>query len=97
MIATRQRLRDVADTSSFLANCNRKRALIAFGLVAAILVIFGVRAVVTGIGSLITMAPMLIVQLMIAGFYLIFQFGVLFWFLSRPRKYTVTPDDPQIG
>ena len=23
--------------------------------------------------------------------------GSLFWFLSRPRKYTVTPDDPQIG
>ncbi len=29
--------------------------------------------------------------------YIIFQFGILFWFLSRPRKYTVTPDDPQIG
>ena len=28
---------------------------------------------------------------------MIFQFGILFWFLSRPRKYTVTPDDPQIG
>jgi len=97
MIATRQRLKDVADASSFLANRNRKRALIAFGIVAAILVIFGVRAVITGIGSLITMAPMLIFQLAIAGFYLIFQFGVLFWFLSRPRKYTITPDDPQIG
>ena len=29
--------------------------------------------------------------------YIIFQFGIMFWFLSRPRKYTVTPDDPQIG
>ena len=32
-----------------------------------------------------------------AAFYLIIQFGFLFWFLSRPRKYVVTPDDKQIG
>ena len=27
----------------------------------------------------------------------IFQFVGIMWFLSRPRKYTVKPDDPQIG
>ena len=37
------------------------------------------------------------VSLTFAAAYIIFQFGILFWFLSRPRKYTVTPDDPQIG
>ena len=34
---------------------------------------------------------------MFVAFLIIFQFGILFWFLSRPRKYTITPDDPQIG
>ena len=40
---------------------------------------------------------MMAIQLSFAAFYLVFQFGILFWFLSRPRKYTVTPDDAQIA
>jgi cell division protease FtsH len=28
---------------------------------------------------------------------MVVQFGVLMWFMSRPRTYTVTPDQPQIG
>src|SRR5205085_42275 len=41
--------------------------------------------------------PILVVQLFFAMFYLVAQFGFLMWFLSRPRKYVVTPDSPQIG
>ena len=36
-------------------------------------------------------------QLTFAATYIVFYFGLIFWFLSRPRKYTVTPEDPQIG
>ena len=47
--------------------------------------------------GIIASVPAFALQLSFAAFYLIVQFGFLFWFLSRPRKYTVTPDDQQIG
>ena len=42
-------------------------------------------------------APALAIQLGFALMFGIFQFVGIMWFLSRPRKYTVKPDDPQIG
>src|SRR5437773_3626632 len=41
--------------------------------------------------------PGLLVTLIFYAFAFIAQFGLLMWFLSRPRTYTVTPDDPQLG
>src|SRR2546425_295124 len=41
--------------------------------------------------------PGLLITLIFYSFALIVQFGVLMWFVSRPRTYVVTPDDPQIG
>jgi cell division protease FtsH len=97
MIATRQRISDVAATSQFVANKNRRRALIALGLFAAILVIFGVRTVISGITGFLVSAPFLAIQLGLGLAFGIVQFFGIMWFLSRPRKYTIKPDDPQIG
>src|SRR5207302_8935821 len=41
--------------------------------------------------------PQFALQLAFAAAYIVFYFGLIFWFLSRPRKYTVTPDDAQIA
>ena len=97
MIATRQRLRDVAVTSQFVANRNRRRALITLGILAVILVVFGARAVIAGITGFLVSAPFLAIQLGLGLAFGIVQFFGIMWFLSRPRKYTIKPDDPQIG
>ena len=47
--------------------------------------------------GMVAALPALAIQLAFAASYLIFYFGFMFWFLSRPRKYVTTPDDPQIG
>ena len=39
----------------------------------------------------------LLVTLLFYAFAMIVQFGALMWFMSRPRTYTVTPDNAQIG
>ncbi|HEY3523526.1 MAG TPA: AAA family ATPase [Candidatus Limnocylindrales bacterium] len=88
--------RGVSNTAFFLEH-NRRRMVVLFGLVAAAIVLFGAAELVdAGIGF-IGFIPALIIQLGFAVLFLIVQFGALFWFISRPRKYTVTPDDPQIG
>ena len=86
MIATRQRISDVAATSQFVANKNRRRALIALGLFAAILVIFGVRTVISGITGFLLSAPFLAIQLGLGLAFGIVQFFGIMWFLSRPRN-----------
>ncbi len=88
--------RGVSNTAFFVEH-NRRRMLVLFGIIAAALVVFGAQKLVTAGVALVGAAPLLVIQLGFAMLFLIVQFGALFWFLSRPRKYVVTPDDPQIG
>ena len=97
MIATRQRIKAIAETGSFVASKNRRRALIVFALLALVLLVYGARAAATGLVSFLTQAPFLAIQLGFALAFGILQFAGIMWFLSRPRKYTIKPDDPQIG
>jgi cell division protease FtsH len=76
---------------------NRTRLVLLFGLLALLISSAGVGALMRSTVSFITLVPLLAVQLSFAVLFMIVQFGALFWFLSRPRKYVVTPDDPQIG
>jgi cell division protease FtsH len=88
--------RGVSNTAYVLEH-NRRRIVLVFGLVALALLLFGARDIVeAGVGFL-GAAPLLVIQLGFAMLFLIVQFGGLMWFLSRPRKYVVTPDTPQIG
>ena len=66
-------------------------------VITALIAANGTVAFIESIVGLIGAVPAFALQLSFAASYIIFQFGILFWFLSRPRKYTVTPDDPQIG
>ena len=81
----------------FVWNKNLFRLLILLAVLTALIVSNGTVAFVQSVFGVIAAAPAFALQLSFAAFYLIVQFGFLFWFLSRPRKYTVTPDDPQIG
>jgi cell division protease FtsH len=88
--------RGVSNTAFFLEH-NRRRMVVLFGVVALAIVLFGARDLVDAGVSLVGATPALLVQLGFAVLFLIVQFGALFWFISRPRKYVVRPDDPQIG
>jgi cell division protease FtsH len=90
-------LRSSLSTAAFVLEHNRRRLLILFGVVALILLLFGARKVFEGLIGFLGSAPGLVLLLLFYAFAMIFQFGVLMWFLSRPRKYVVTPDNPQIG
>ena len=91
------RLSAALDKTAFVISTNRRRLLLVFALIAIAVAMVGAAAVGQGIVGLIGTLPQMAVSLTFAAAYIIFQFGILFWFLSRPRKYTVTPDDQQIA
>ncbi|MGH2499477.1 MAG: AAA family ATPase, partial [Candidatus Limnocylindria bacterium] len=98
-MATRtvDRMRGAASTTARVLEVNRRRLFVLLVLVTLAVVLFGARGVLEGIAGLIGSAPGMIVLLLFYAFAMIAQFGVLMWFLSRPRQYVVTPDSPQIG
>ena len=85
------------DHGAYIWERNRRRLLILLVILTFAVVMFGVRGIVEGLVGLIAQAPSMLVLLLFYAFAMIAQFGVLMWFLSRPRTYTVTPDSPQIG
>ncbi|TMC68623.1 MAG: AAA family ATPase [Chloroflexi bacterium] len=84
-------------TSAFVLEHNKRRLLILLAVAALILFFYGIRSVFEGLAALVGQMPGLLITLIFYAFAFIAQFGALMWFLSRPRTYTVTPDDPQIG
>lgn len=91
------RVRAAASHLAFIWEKNLIRLLVVLAIVTALIAANGTVEFLQTIVGFIGAAPAFALQLSFAAAYIIFQFGILFWFLSRPRKYTVTPDDPQIG
>jgi cell division protease FtsH len=91
------RLRTFGSNLNFIWNKNLIRLLIVLGVATALIAANGTVQFLENVFGMIGAIPAFALQLSFAASYIIFQFGILFWFLSRPRKYTVTPDDPQIG
>ncbi len=91
------RIRQFGSHLAFVWNKNVFRLALLLALIVALIAANGTVGFLQSIAGVITSVPAFALQLSFAAFYLIVQFGFLFWFLSRPRKYTVTPDDPQIG
>ncbi len=87
----------VASTTAYVLEHNRRRLIILLIVLAFVVFVYGSRGVVEGILGFLGSAPSLIISLLFTAFALVAQFGVLMWFMSRPRKYVVTPDSPQIG
>ena len=90
-------VRATADHAAYVVDRNRRRLIFVGAAILLAFALFGVSAVVGSVFSLIQFAPLLLVQIGMAVIYIVFYFGAIMWFLSRPRKYVVTPDDPQIG
>jgi len=90
-------IRGFFDHLGFIWNRNLFRLLALLIVLTALITANGTVAFLQSVIGVIGSAPAFALQLSFAAFYLIVQFGFLFWFLSRPRKYTVKPDDPQIG
>jgi cell division protease FtsH len=84
-------------TSAFVLEHNLRRLVILAILLALAVFFFTFRGIFEGILGLIQQAPQLLVTLVFYAFAMIVQFGALMWFMSRPRTYTVTPDNAQIG
>src|SRR5687767_1346115 len=91
------KVKDIGETSAYVLEKNRRRLLILLLIVGGVVALFGARAVFEGIVGLIGQAPGMLVLLLFYAFAMIVQFGAMMWFISRPRKYVVTPDSPQIG
>ena len=76
---------------------NRSRILIVLGILTFLVLLNGAKGVVESTIALIASAPALLLNVVFAMTYIVFYFGFMFWFLSRPRKYVTTPDDAQIN
>jgi cell division protease FtsH len=84
-------------TTAFVLEHNLRRLMILAIILGLAVFFFTFRGIFDGLLGLIQQAPQLLVTLLFYAFAMIVQFGALMWFMSRPRTYTVTPNDAQIG
>ena len=91
------RLRTLGNSTAFALERNRGRLVIVFAILTVLVLLNGARGVLDGLVGFIGLLPILAFQLMFAVVFIGAQMFMMFYWLSRPRKYTVTPDDPQIG
>jgi cell division protease FtsH len=84
-------------TGAHVIETNKVRLLVLLGLFGVLLASLGAQAILAGAIGAVSFAPLLALQMSFAVVYIVFYFGVIFWFLGRPRQYVVTPDDEQIG
>jgi len=84
-------------TTAYVLEHNKKRLLILLGVFAVVLVFYGIRDVLGALGTFLANSPTLLIQLILLMVINIGGLVGMMWFVSRPRTYTVTPDDPQIG
>ncbi|HEV7809390.1 MAG TPA: AAA family ATPase, partial [Candidatus Limnocylindrales bacterium] len=91
------RVRSFGSASAYFIEKNRGRFVILLAALTVFILLNSAHALVDGLVGLIGVLPALAVQLSFAVVFIGVQFFMMFYFLSRPRKYTVTPDDVQIG
>ena len=91
------RFRRFGANMAFIWNKNLWRLFTVLLIFAVLIALNGTVMVLSSAFSFLLSAPALAIQLGFALAFGIFQFAGIMWFLSRPRKYTIKPDDPQIG
>jgi cell division protease FtsH len=82
---------------NYIYRRNRNRILVVLGIVTLLVVFNGARGVVQAAVGMVAALPLLALQIAFGLSYIVAYFGFMFWFLSRPRSYVTTPDDPQVG
>src|SRR5690349_3251081 len=91
------RIRGFGSHLNFLYRRNRNRILVLLAILTLLVVFNGARGLVEGAVGLVAALPLFAVQIAFGLSYIVAYFGFMFWFLSRPRSYVTTPDDPQVG
>jgi ATP-dependent Zn protease len=94
---TKNRFGRFLDTTANVISVNRRRMIALLMALGLLIAAIGAAALLSGLVSMVGALPAFLIQLSFAAMYIVFYFGLMFWFLSRPRKYTVTPDDAQIA
>ena len=89
--------RGILTTTAYVLEHNKRRLLILLGIAVVVLFFYNARDIVEGFGAFLANSPTLLIQLIILMVINIGGLVGMMWFVSRPRTYTVTPDDPQIG
>jgi hypothetical protein len=91
------RVRSLGSHLGFMWDKNLMRLAMLLAVLAALVAANGTVGLIQQAVGMLGSLPFLALQLSFALVYIVVQFGFMFWFLSRPRKYVVTPDDRQIG
>jgi len=91
------RVRNAASGTSYFLSKNRMRFVILLAVVTFLILQNSVHTLIASLINLLGVLPALALQLSFAIVFIGAQFFMMFYFLSRPRKYTVTPEDVQIG
>jgi cell division protease FtsH len=91
------RARSLASSTAYFLEKNRGRAVLLFSVLTVLVLLNSMHGVVDAIVGLVGFLPAFAIQLSFAVVFIGAQFFMMFYWLSRPRKYVVTPDDVQIG
>ena len=91
------RVRSFASASAYFMEKNRFRLVIVFFALTVMVLLNTAHGVLDAVVGLVGFLPQFALQLSFAVVFIGAQFFMMFYWLSRPRKYVVTPDDVQIG
>jgi len=91
------RVRNFGSATAYFFEKNRGRLVLLLGIVTVFVLLNSFHALVDAAVGLIGFLPAFAIQLSFAVVFIGAQFFMMFYWLSRPRKYVVTPDDVQIG
>ena len=84
-------------TAAYVLEHNLRRLIILAVIFGIALFVYGIRGIFEGLLGFIQSSPAFLIQMMVLLVINIGMYFGLMFFLSRPRMYTVTPDQPQIG
>jgi ATP-dependent Zn protease len=91
------RVQSFASAAAYFIEKNRGRGVILLVAITIMVLLNSARGVVGALIGLVGFLPQFALQLSFAVVFIGAQFFMMFYWLSRPRKYVVTPDDVQIG
>ena len=90
------RVRGFFSGTTYFMGKNRTRAVVILAILTFLILAYTTRGLVDAFVGLVGLLPVLAIQLSFAVVFIGAQFFMMFYMLSRPRKYVVTPDDRQI-
>jgi len=90
-------IRNIFNGTTFFLSKNRMRLVLLLTILTFLVLQNGFRGVIESAVGLLGLLPAFAIQLSFAVVFIGAQFFMMFYWLSRPRKYVVTPDDVQIG